>query len=368
MSTNLTDTERLGLLIQDAITDGIFPCAVAGVVTCSGRIFTTSAGKLYYGSTITATDNTLYDLASLTKPLATALSCLNLCSQGKLDLDMGLGEFFPNIKRDKRDIRLWMLLSHSSGMKAYHDLGNGKKNRFITLEEATREILDMPLEYEPGTRHIYSDLGYIVLSRIIEILYKKDLATAVKELVISPLDIEDMDFLRASCNQPRPETAPSCMDSKGQPLYGTVHDPNARLLGGVSGHAGLFANIYSILDIIHKLYLIYSGLQENPCINPVLLRYFWRPVHPDLSTWAIGFDTKSLHGSSAGTAFPMNSVGHLGFTGTSFWLDLDEGTGAAFLSNRTMSSLPNAQERLKKLRPQIHSLLWNIGHNLENKH
>ncbi len=300
---------------------------------------------------------TLFDLASLTKPF-TALCILSLVAQKEISLDDKISRFFNNIKLD---ISIWMLLCHASGLKAYTDIGkllDKDIDKNSILKRASYKILKTQILYPPLKKQIYSDLGYIVLSSIIENICKNSFDICMNELVLNPLGLKDIYFFP---NIPKDSLVAISLKDIDTP---NVNDPNARFLGSISGHAGLFGSSKEIAKFLQKLFLIYLGELEIKYFPQRLLKKFFMPPLPQLGTWALGFDTKSPKGSSAGESFSEKSIGHLGFTGTSFWLDLKNGIGVSVLTNRTISPLIDSQERMKKLRPKIHSLLWEIGKEL----
>jgi len=300
---------------------------------------------------------TLFDLASLTKPF-TALCILNLAAQKEISLEDNISRFFNNIKLD---ISIWMLLCHASGLRAYTDINkllHKDIDKYSLLKSASYKILETQILYPPLKKQIYSDLGYIVLSSIIENVCKNSFDRCINELVLTPLGLKDIYFFT---NIPKDSLVAISLKDIDTP---NVNDPNARFLGGISGHAGLFGSSKEIAKFLQKLFLIYLGEVEIKYFPQRLLKKFFMPPLPQLGTWALGFDTKSTKGSSAGESFSEKSIGHLGFTGTSFWLDLKNGIGVSVLTNRTISPLIDSQERMKKLRPKIHSLLWEIGKEL----
>jgi len=302
-------------------------------------------------------ENTLFDLASLTKPF-TALCILNLVAQEEITLEDNISRFFNDIKLD---ISIWMLLCHVSGLNAYCELSkiiDKNKAASSMLKKCAQKILNTQIGYPPLKRQIYSDLGYIVLSSIIETICKKPFDRCIKELVLSPLGLKEIYFF--------PHIPKDCLValSLKDVDIPKVNDSNARFLGGISGHAGLFGSSKEMANFLQKLFLIYLGEVEIKYFPQRLLKRFFTPPLPTLGTWALGFDTKSPERSSAGECFSEKSIGHLGFTGTSFWLDIKNGIGVTLLTNRTISPLHDSQERLKKLRPKIHNLLWNIGKEL----
>lgn len=304
-------------------------------------------------------ETTFFDLASLTKPLVTVLCLLNLVQQRLIDSQSTLVELLPlvEVPEDKKEIRLWHLMSHCSGLPAYRPyfveaLGlkkSARKNYFL------QSILAEQLEYKPGRRHIYSDLGYILLGEIIEQLTRKRLDVFFKETLVESLGLWDKLYFPSNRGIIEPL---SCAVTEICPwtntlLKGIVHDDNCRVLGGVAGHAGLFGTAGAVLDVCSKLCQIWQGGGTTDLFSTEILHSFL--TKRDGSTWTCGFDTPSALSSSSGNLFSASSVGHLGFTGTSLWIDLERGISVVLLTNRVHPSRKNQNH--KKLRPAVHNII-----------
>ncbi len=351
---------RLYKLFYSSLEKRLFSGVSAGVFRYPDNFIFFNLGNTSFLKDAKKIDEySLFDLASLTKPF-TALCILHLIAQNEISLEDKLSRFFQNLKED---IAIWMLLCHVSGLNAYCDLCKICSDLFINnnsdiLGICAKEILNSQINCQPLKKQIYSDLGYIVLAHVVESICKKPFNKCVKELVIEPLKLKNTFFFYDIPTNH--QIVISVKDSKA-PM---INDPNARFLNGISGHAGLFGCTKDILKLLQTLFLIYIGELELKGFPKDLLHRFFTPSLPHLGTWALGFDTKSPRCSSAGEHFSLTSVGHLGFTGTSFWLDLKNAIGVSLLTNRTISPLHDSQERMKKLRPQIHSLLWKVGKDI----
>jgi len=219
-------------------------------------------------------------------------------------------------------------------------------------------ILYEPLAYEPGSQELYSDLGFILLGHAIEVLSGESLDVFWQNNVVLPLSLDDTLLFSPHRKQIRDSlVAPTevCPWTKKM-LCGEVHDENCRSLGGVAGHAGLFGTIEGVLSICSHLLRQWRGDAVHPYYSSDLLRYIFE-YRPD-SAWRYGFDTPSKVNSSSGQFFSSRSVGHLGFTGTSFWIDLEKGVGVVLLTNRVH---PNrANEKIRKFRPLFHNTLMQL--------
>lgn len=305
------------------------------------------------------TETTVFDLASLTKPLVVVISLLHLLQQRKITLDSTLVELLPlvGVPEDKKGIQLWQLLSHCSGLPAHRPyfvsaLGIRKTERKAYF---IRSILAEPLAYPPGKRHIYSDLGYILLGAAIEQLTSRSLDVFYSEYVLKPLGLTEMlsfipvkkAFQSGTC------AATEVCPWTNRLLAGIVHDDNCRVMGGVAGHAGLFGTAGGVLNVCTLLCGVWKGWTSTELFSRDLLRTFL--TRRKGTTWTCGFDTPSTFHSSSGSRFSSSSVGHLGYTGTSLWLDLERGISVVLLTNRVHPVRSNDGIRL--LRPRAYDVV-----------
>jgi CubicO group peptidase (beta-lactamase class C family) len=318
------------------------------------------------------TPETCFDLASLTKVLVTTPLVLDLVSCGRLELDQKISEIIPNYSGDLKDeISIAHLLEHSSGLpawEAYYEevaaFGGGRELATIKGRDAVRAMVaaEQPLE-KPGTFALYSDLGFILLDWIIEIVSKKTIDVLAKERLFKPLKLTDLFFIdlknprqasRARKNRDfaRTEKCPW----RGRVLSGEVHDDNTYAMGGISGHAGLFGTPAAVMTLAETWLKSYEG--PKGFFDQELVRLFWRRSKVKGSTRALGFDTPSAKGSTSGRYFSRSSVGHTGFSGTSLWIDPVRRLIVVLLTNRVHPSREN--EAIKKFRPKIHDQVVNI--------
>ncbi len=370
LSKKLKYSSEFECLIADAIGSGLFPgCALA--VSCNERArFSSSWGRLSFvpWSPEVSASRTFFDLASLTKPLATACAIITLASQGILNIDECIGNIFNNIQTEKACITVRQLLSHSAGLAAHvpfysNWLASTKKGSPPSISEIVATITESPLEYQPGTRSIYSDLGFMLLAAIIEKVSGMPYTRYVRESVLLPLGAHDILGPSAAPCTERDilSFAPTgfCPFER-KTVQGEVNDLNAR--AGFHGHAGLFATADSLLSMLETLLDIFFQKKEVENFDPELLARFWtQKSRVSGSTWALGFDTPSTKNSSAGKLFSVHSVGHLGFTGTSFWIDIEKRIIVVFLSNRTFpSATSKSQEEMKGFRPRLHDAVMKM--------
>jgi CubicO group peptidase (beta-lactamase class C family) len=319
----------LDSIIEAAIADRASPGAAIAVGR-SGRIVASKG----YGRTDWAqgapavTDSTLYDLASLTKVVATTTAAMILEEEGRLDLDRPVTRYLPGFDApDKAAITPRMLLAHNSGMNAYHTLYREAKGR----EEYLKAINARPLAHPPGTHFEYIDWNLIVLQLVVERVTGEPLDAFLGKRVFEPLGMRDTRF-----NPPeslRPRIAPTEVQAfRGGQVWGVVHDENAWSLGGVAGHAGLFSSARD-LGVFATMMLNggeYGGVR---ILRPETISRWTRRQNPETSSRALGWDTP-YPGSSAGRYFSPTSFGHTGFTGTSIWMDPVNGVFVVLLTNR----------------------------------
>jgi CubicO group peptidase (beta-lactamase class C family) len=320
------------------------------------------------------TEDTIFDVASLTKPFATSIAMMLLVKEGKIALDDRVTRFFHNFGvHGKTHITFRHLLSHCSGLPAwrpyYKDIlqieRHGGRINFLGSPGAKafvyQQIHRERLEQEPGRKALYSDLDFMLIGAAIEEVGGMSLDRFCHERIFRPLGVRstgfiDLSQLRARRLEPVTEMiAPTqrCPWRK-KILCGEVDDDNAYAMGGVAGHAGLFASAKDLDALLGRLNDCYHNL--NPMIPQRIVQEFWtrNTTVPD-STWCLGWDTPSPQASSAGSHFSPHSVGHLGFTGTSVWLDLEHSRHVLLLSNRVHPNRDN--DTIRAFRPFIHDLI-----------
>lgn len=347
----------LKALMQKAIGDGVFPGAVLLVAREEDILMHAAWGVTDFASQRPVTRETVFDLASLTKPLATTPAVMRLVQDGGLELDTPMGAVLPVMKTtEKAGVTVRQLLSHSSGWPAWQPYF--ERLRDLPPDERrprlARYLADEALVAAPGTVALYSDLDFIALGLMVETCSGMRLDRFVGQAVYQPLGIDDL-FFNPLDERPadRIYAATEACAWRGRVLCGAVHDDNAYTINGVAGHAGLFGTARAVFDLLRFLLRAYRGEQKGVVLASPILQTFWK-VRPG-SDWVLGFDTPSARGSSAGRYFSANSVGHLGFTGTSFWLDIDRGIIVILLSNRVHPLRTN--EKIRTFRPRIHDAI-----------
>jgi len=358
-----------------AVSRGVFPGAVL-LVRQGDRVFYLRAfGNRSLEPEVTPmSEDTIFDVSSLTKAFATSVAMMLMVQDGRLELDDRVSRFFHNFGvHGKTHVTFRHLLSHCSGLPAWRpyfqdivdiERRDGRIN-FLGSQGAKmyvyQAIMRERLEAEPATRAIYSDLGFILLGAVIEEVAGVSLDRFCQSRIFRPLGLRttafvDQSVLRVHRLEPIPDMiAPTerCPWRKTI-LCGVVHDDNAYAMGGVSGHAGLFSSAKDLDVILCHLRASYTSARQ--LIAQPIVREFWRrdETVPG-STWCLGWDTPSSVDSSAGTHFSDHSVGHLGFTGTSVWLDLERDRHVIVLSNRVHPTRDN--EAIRQFRPLIHDLI-----------
>ena len=345
------------------VEECVFPGGVLLVARASQVLATIPAGRLTFDpASEPVRPDTIYDLASLTKILATTVQVMIFREQGALSLDDPLERWwFDTVPEDKRGLTVRHLLSHASGMTAWIPLFQ-QLDGFPSGERrsaAARIILDTPLEIRPGRRAVYSDLNFILLGLILEMIGQDRQDALFDRLIAGPLELARTGYRSPDFAWPQPihEIAPTeDLPRRGGVIRGVVHDDNAAALSGVAGHAGLFGTAGDIWILFHSLRAAFRSETEAGLVKAEALRLFWNRSHlTPGSTWALGFDTPSESGSSAGRFFSTLSVGHLGFTGTSLWYDPERDLTVILLTNRVHPTADNTA--IRRFRPYMHDLV-----------
>ena len=348
-------------MMEAGCREGIFP---GGVVLWGDR--RTVRGEVAVGvARLTppeplplVTPHTLFDLASLTKPLATGALLLLMVAEGRMGLDSSLSESLPSSQGTRwGEVSLRDLLSHASGLPAWAPLyqkidpnlpGEERKRQLL------REILSLPPAGERGKAALYSDFGFMLLGWALEEVAGERLDALFRRRLAGPLGLSEVDFLSEGSSLPWQESdrdryfaATEVEPETGNPLVGVVHDEHARCLGGVSGHAGLFATARGVWQL-GRPWMARKG--EGGIFPEELLEEFTRRREP--LEWALGFDTPTP-GSSSGTKMtPGASIGHLGYAGTSIWMDRARDRMVVLLTNRVHPTRTN--NRIREFRPRLH--------------
>jgi len=291
--------------------------------------------------------DTVFDLASLTKVVATTTSVLILLERGLLSLQSIVGSFFPNCPGDKRELTVQQLLTHTSGLPQVliH-------KEVISLEEAVSYILSMDLAYRPGEQVLYSCLGFILLGAIVEKCAGQALDAFCRAQIFEPLEMGD------TCFNPPPEMQTRAAYTEWCPqervfIQGRVHDENSYGVGGVAGNAGLFSTGPDLAKFCSMI-LQDGALGQRKILNSQTVQLLFQDYTSHLGeSRTLGWMLKGKGACSGGDLISPGSLGHTGFTGTSIWIDLKRKHYLILLTNRVHPSRSN--EGILSFRPLFHN-------------
>ena len=354
MDSSKMEMESVDRLMKQAVTEGIFPGAVLLVSSESTVVFLKAYGLAHIYEKVPVTVETIFDLASLTKPLATTLAVMHLVQNRQITVDDSLGKLMPDFQAgDKAEIKLKHLLYHTSGLPDYRPYYiKLSKIPMHSRRAALRQFLiEEPLVQPCGEKALYSDLGFMILAWMVEHVAGRRLDHFVADEIYRPMRLRQLFFnAHNASGRKGPFAATEKCPWRREILVGQVHDENAFAVGGVEGHAGLFGTAGDVNSLLVELLRTYRGQTTGGVINQDVLHQFFKRLPQ--SDKAMGFDMPLFKGASCGRGFSLNSIGHLGFTGTSFWMDLESATIVVLLTNRVHPSREN--ERIKAFRPRLH--------------
>jgi beta-N-acetylhexosaminidase len=383
-------TTAIDSIVNDAIKQKAIPGAVV-LVAKDGKIaYEKAFGYLTYDSTEPVYPETMYDLASVTKIMATTLSVMKLYDEGRLDLQKTLGDYLPYVRKsNKASLKLWDILLHQAGLKAFIpfyretlDPANGNlplsglysttqdslykfpvaANLYIRKDwEDTMMNRILKSELAPHGKYIYSDNDYIFLGKIVEAITHMPLDQYVKKTFYDKLNLLATGFNPAQ-RFPLDYIAPTEREKefRNQLIHGYVHDPGAAMFGGVAGHAGLFSNAYEV-GVLAQMLLNGGVLNGQNFFSRKTVDYF-NQYHSDISRRGLGFDKPEKDNATRHEPYPTASAspqtfGHTGFTGTCFWVDPKNNLIFVFLSNRVNSLDVNKFLRMS-VRPKVHEAIY----------
>src|SRR6266700_4496657 len=337
-------------LVQNAVEGRAFPCGSVAVTHLGKLVALKALGGFTYEqhSPLAEIDN-VFDVASVSKVVATTAMAVVLYERGLLDLEMPIVSVLPEFSGSdlrRAEVTVRMLLTHSSGLPAYEKLFLRVKNR----QELLAAAFTTPVTADPGTRAEYSDIGFIILGAALERIADEPLDRFCQREVFGPLGMS-----RTTFNPPaswRASFVPTADDRtfRRRVIHGEVQDENASVLGGVAGHAGVFSTVQDIA--IFAQAMLNGGA---PIVRRETLAQFTRRESSPVGTSrALGWDTPSTP-SQSGKYFSSCSCGHLGYTGTSLWIDPERQLSVTFLTTRTWPDCKN--EAIKQVRPQIHDTI-----------
>ena len=323
--------------LDSAVADHAAPGAVLGI-SDHGHRFYYATGQLGVHDPARPDSTSVYDLASMTKVVGLTTLAMMAVDEGRLDLDAPVQRYLPEFAGpNKQLVTIRHLLTHSSGLPAWRPLYTETTTRQAALALADTT----PLDTLPGVRMVYSDLGAMVLTQVIERIYGERIDSLVQQRIAGPLGLTSTRYLPPASWLPR--IAPTENDPwRGHEIRGEVHDENASRLGGVSGHAGLFSDAVDLLTFAQWELSAFDSTGSGWPIAPPrsLTMFVQRQDLPPGSSRALGWDTPS-EGSSAGTILSPRSFGHTGFTGTSIWMDPTRQLAIVLLSNRVNPTRKN---------------------------
>ena len=339
--------EAVDRLLAGYVEGGAFPGGVLAVGYQASLVHLHPFGRLTYDKDAPpVTAGTLYDLASLTKVVATTTMAMILLDEGWLRLDQPVQKILPGFQGPgKETVTVRHLLTHSAGLDATAPLYKEVRGKAAYLER----IQAMDLSYPPGSRSLYSDLGIILLGEILERTAGKPLEVFAHEKVFKPLGMRHTLFRPPAALWPR--IAPTENDPwRRRVVQGEVHDENAFAMGGVAPHAGLFSTAGDLARFA-RMMLNGGVLDGRRIVSRETVELFTRRAGITNSDRALGWDTKSAEGSSAGALFSPRSFGHTGFTGTSMWIDPDRQLYVILLTNRVQPTREN--HLIREVRPAV---------------
>ena len=330
--------EQVHHLIRQGFEQGAYPCA-ALAVGIGEKVYL----KQTYGG---CTENTLFDMASLTKILSPTMVAFRFLEDGLLRLYDCVGDFFPDAPDDKKDITILQLMTHTSGIPNHFFLSDSTSDP----REAARVILNHPLAQAPGLDPIYTCMGYILLGKILEQIGGMPLDLLARKYVFEPLGMDHTGY------HPSGDIAPTERDPEtGKLLQGVVHDENARFLRGISANAGVFSDLNDMIRFVQMLSLGGKLPGEKRYLSPATLQaaLLNRTPNSKGEFRGLGFNLAHSPRNFLGDLMGPRAYGHTGFTGTSIALDPDTGLWVVLLTNRVCPTRENT--KLIRLRSLVHN-------------
>lgn len=387
--------QTLSRLCADAVDEGVVPGLVVLVADEGRARFRGAFGQRQLEpEPLPASIDTVYDVASLTKAVVTSVLAMQAVARGEIDLEDPVARHVPEFAGEGKDaVTVRHLLAHASGLPAhrpfYATLGSAPSVRLAIALAAAQE----PLTHPPGTKSVYSDLGFIVLGWLLERAAGARLDAQAESGIFQPLGLTSSTFVnladpdaRAQLLADRAVAATQHCPIRGRVLVGEVDDMNAHAMGGVAGHAGLFSTADDLSRIVAGLVQAWRGTghearkvetvpkgervshnQDGPKLDGAIgdgatahrslvdrdiVRAFWRSAGVPGSTWRLGWDGPSFAASQAGNRLPKTAVGHLGFTGCSLWIDPERARWIVTLTNRVHPVVRDDQ-RFRAFRPAV---------------
>ncbi len=336
--------------VDEAASDAVVSGDLPGVVVLVGRGDEILLHRAYGSRRVVPdrapmTTDTIFDIASLTKPAGTTLAILSLVERGAVALEAPLGQYLKEFRGPAfKEVTIRRMLTHSAGFPGY------PANGIVTtgFPAAAAALAKVPLDYPPGSAFQYSDTGFILLGEVVRRVSGDPLDRYLDRVFFRPLGVRDTGFHPRAAVRGR--VAPTEF-ANGHMLQGEVHDPRARLLGGVAGHAGMFSTASDLARICRML-LNDGTLGGHRFLKPATVRLMWEPAPDGRGTRTLGWDLSSPFSRTMALFFPIGSVGHTGFTGTSIWIDPPSRTYMILLTNRVHPNGGGAA-RIRELRVRV---------------
>jgi len=347
-------------VLRAAVAQRAFPGCAFGVLAAGKVVLQDSLGRFTYDADSPAVmPETKYDVASLTKVAATTAAAMLLYQRGQLDLDAPVGELLPGFVVGRppgtraRHVTLRHLLAHSSGLPGYVEFFRSAH----TASALFRNCLELEFEAEPGQRAKYSDPGFILLGKALEVLMQEPLAVWTRREIFHRLELAATGFTPFRYLAPTIPPTENDTTFRNRIIQGEVQDENAFVLGGVAGHAGLFSNVPDLLRFADEvLRAVRTETDNRPpgLFTAATVECFAERQKPEDSSRALGWDTPS-EDSSSGRHFSSRSIGHLGYSGCSLWIDLVADVAVVLLTNRTWPDRQN--QAIRQVRPAFHDAI-----------
>ncbi len=329
--------DSLVRVLDRAIADSAFPGAI-GVVGTRDGLTSYAVGRIDWAANAPRPDErTLWDLASLTKVVGMTTAMMQLVEQDRVELDAPVVRYLPEFAGEgKERVTIRHLLTHSSGLPSWRPL----YKEAVAADTAVAIVLATPLDTVPAARMVYSDLGAILLGKVVERVSGEALDAYLARHVFGPLGMTSTMYRPDASLRDR--IAPTEFDPwRQRHIRGEVHDENAFMLGGVSGHAGLFSTAADLARFA-RMMLAGGTLDGMRILRPSTIAQFTAVQDPGLSHRALGWETPSGQ-NSAGHRMSARAFGHTGFTGTSLWMDPEAGAFVILLTNRVNPSRQNTR-------------------------
>ena len=362
-----TPTEKLQISLKKARKDKAWPGAVIISGSMDSIYFFQSEGYYTYEKKIDVSKNTIFDLASITKVIATTSALMKLCDDKRINLDLPVQNYIPEFDgpdsfsvENKKNITVRHLITHSAGLPPFRP--------FWKYPEASRldSVFQSPLNYEPGTHYKYSDIGLIICGKIIEKITGETLATYCKNTIFNPLNMIDSEFNPAKDKFSRIMPT-EYSDIEKDFVQGHVHDENAHSLGGVAGHAGLFSTADDLAKYCRMI--LQNGVNNDGKIifSKTMIDSFSQKANIIKgSSRCLGWDSPSGN-ASGGVYLSNHSIGHTGFTGTSLWIDLENNLYIILLTNAVHPNRSYKSPNYYDWRQKIHSIVYELlGYGKKN--